>query len=261
MPKGQMRLYSAMHVSCLAAVSHPLADAIRDECRAAALRTAVVPNPIDTLHFSPPDVARSWQPPFRLTYAGRIHPEKGVHVLLRAARLLHRSGMAFHLTIAGAWRTSDGGGGEAYRRRLHALAEGLPVSFLDPLYDRAAFADVLRATHLFCYTSLAEKGESFGVAPLEAMATGAVPVVSDLACFHEFLRPDENGLVFDHRSPRRAQALARTIRDAVNDPDGLARMSACGARDARAFSVPAVAGNYLELFDRLRAKGIVPRTR
>ncbi|MDK2971318.1 MAG: hypothetical protein PWP23_1073 [Candidatus Sumerlaeota bacterium] len=261
MPKGQMRLYNALRVSCLAAVSRALGEAIQRECPAAAARTVVVPNPIDTLHFSPPDVARSWQAPFQLTYAGRIHPEKGVHVLLQAAHLLHRSGLRFRLTIAGAWRTSDGGGGEAYRRRLCALAEGLPVTFLDPLYDRAAFADLLRTTHLFCYPSLAEKGESFGVAPLEAMATGAVPVVSDLACFRDFIRPGANAFVFDHRSRRRAQALARVIRDAVNDPDALAGMSACGARDARAFSVPAVAGNYLELFDHLRVKGSVPRNR
>jgi glycogen synthase len=34
---------------------------------------------------------------------------------------------------------------------------------------------------------VAETGEAFGVAPIEAMAYGCAPLVSNLACFRDFI--------------------------------------------------------------------------
>lgn len=72
---------------------------------------------------------------------------------------------------------------------------------------------------IFCYPSLAERGETFGVAIAEAMAAGAAPVVSNLACFNELVRDGDTGLVFDHRGPgaeeRLADVLARLLSDAA----------------------------------------------
>jgi glycosyltransferase involved in cell wall biosynthesis len=249
MPKGQMRLYHAAGVARLAAVSSAVADAIRGECPACAARTRVLPNPIDTTHFVP--VPRAWDAPHSLLYAGRIHPEKGVHVMLRAVRLLARDGIRLRTRIVGAWRTADGGGGEAYRARLERLARGLDVRFEDPVYDRAAFARLLGESQLFCYPSLAERGESFGVAPLEAMATGAVAIVSGLACFRDFVRPGHNALAFDHRAPDRAACLADVLRGALGDSQRCARLSAGAAETARAYSVAAIAARYLADFEEL----------
>jgi glycosyltransferase involved in cell wall biosynthesis len=46
---------------------------------------------------------------------------------------------------------------------------------------------------MFVYPCLAEQGETFGLAPLEAVACGAVPIVSDLSCFGDFITPGVNG--------------------------------------------------------------------
>ncbi|MBX3730415.1 MAG: glycosyltransferase family 4 protein [Candidatus Sumerlaeia bacterium] len=249
MPKGQMRVYHAAGVARLAAVSSAVAEAIRRECPRCAVRTRVLPNPIDTEHFVP--VTRAWKAPHSLIYAGRIHPEKGLHVLLRAVRLLARDGVTMRTRLVGAWRTADGGGGEAYRARLERLARGLDVRFEDPVYDRTAFARLLGESQYFCYPSLAERGESFGVAPLEAMATGAVAIVSDLACFRDFVRPGQNALAFDHCAPDHAARLADVLRGVRDDPQACARLSAAAAETARAYSVPAIAARYLADFEEL----------
>jgi glycosyltransferase involved in cell wall biosynthesis len=115
-------------------------------------------------------------------------------------------------------------------------------------------AAVYHKADLFCYPSLAERGETFGVAPLEAMATGLVPVVSDLACFRDFLAAGVNGVVFDHRAPDAARRLAGALDGLLADPAARREMGTRAAERAAAYSLPRVADLYLadfaEMLDR-----------
>jgi len=64
------------------------------------------------------------------------------------------------------------------------------------------------------------------VAPLEAMAYGAVPVVSDLACFRDFIEAGRNGVIFNHRAQNPESQIASAIFDLVSNETlrgGLAR--------------------------------------
>ena len=123
--------------------------------------------------------------------------------------------------MIGPVSVAQGGGGEAFRDGLgreFAPVLGDRLAFLPAEFDATRLAATYGALHIFCYPSLAEQGETFGVAVAEAMAAGAVPVVSSLACFEELVRDGETGLVFDHRAPdadaRLAEALARLLTDA-----------------------------------------------
>jgi glycosyltransferase involved in cell wall biosynthesis len=69
------------------------------------------------------------------------------------------------------------------------------------VFDPAELARHYAATDVFCYPSLAATGEGLSVAPLEAMAAGAVPVLSQLDCYNDILTSGENGFSFDHTAP------------------------------------------------------------
>jgi glycosyltransferase involved in cell wall biosynthesis len=204
MPRGQMRLYRRAR---LRANSAPVAVAIRRELPAEDHdRVVMIPNPLPFCANEPYD-DREKQP--LLLYCGRVHPEKGLHLLIRAVQMLDAS---WPLRIVGSWQTEEGGGGTAYKQKLTQASQGLPVTFAGPVHDTELLNEEYRAASVFIYPSLAEGRETFGSAPLESMAWGCVPVVSDLDCFKDFVRSGENGITFDHRGTNAARNLAESIR-------------------------------------------------
>jgi len=82
---------------------------------------------------------------------------------------------------------------------LVVFLENLPIKFIEPMFDIRSLAKEYVKTTIFIYPSIAEKGEAFGLAPLEAMSYGCIPVVSDLNCFKDFIKNKKNGLVFNHK--------------------------------------------------------------
>lgn len=289
-PKKQGALYGKS--AALAAVSQAVADAVKQQSPSVADKVVVVPNAIDEVFLEetkgPKDQKtkrlEAGGEPVRILYVGRIHPEKGLGLLASALRLLaagdqrtkspkdqeskqggeqgedqktkrHRDQEAdWECVLVGPVKQSEGGGGEAFARKLQRELEGLPARFSPPVYDPSALVGVYDEADVFVYPSVAESGESFGIAPLEAMARGVAPVVSDLAVFRDYLEPGVNGLVFDHRAADAPQRLAETLRDLIRDKDLRLRMGARARQTAERFSPAAVAGRYLSLFERcLRA--------
>lgn len=250
-PKGQIAWYR--RVDRLAAVSNAIRQEITLQCPDAAPMTKVIANPIDTGIFAPAVQGFPSNTPFIILYAGRIHPEKGVDLLIRAFRRLHDHRQDVVLRILGPAAVEQGGGGDRYMAHLQLMADGLPVEFLPPLFKKTELANLYRGSSLFCYPSLAERGESFGLAPLEAMATGLVPVVSNLACFRDFVQEGHTGFIFDHRGPDAPDHLAEAFRRLLDDPGTCARMSAAGVRRAKDFSLERIADLYLKDFEELLA--------
>jgi glycosyltransferase involved in cell wall biosynthesis len=132
-----------------------------------------------------------------------------------------------------------------------ALAGPLPLEIAPPVYDREALRREICAATLYAYPSVAEKGESFGVAPLEAMACGHAPVVSALACFRDFLEDGRTGLVFDHRAEDAVQQLAQCLKRQLDNPTEHRAMAQSAATIAQRFSVDAIAEQYLADFQSL----------
>lgn len=244
MPKNQMKFY--LRLGRLTAVSHAAAKNILDQCPAAGGLLSVVPNPIDTDIFTPgPDFEK--RPRGRtVLYAGRIHPEKGLDLLMRAFAIVSAKLPDAQLRLVGPQRIEDGGGGETFVKSLQNLAGNAPVIFQDPVYGRQALADVYRSADVFVYPSIAEQGETFGVAPLEAMACGLVTVVSDLEPFRDYLSPNENGIVFNHRMPDPVGELAAALERALVDQSLSNILSSAAVLTGRRFGYDAVADLYLD---------------
>ncbi|MBW4561258.1 MAG: glycosyltransferase family 4 protein [Mojavia pulchra JT2-VF2] len=248
-PKGQYWLYA--RTTFFAAASRAIQEAIAKEYPAAIHRMGIIPNPIDTRIFSPNTQPKLEPKEKVILYVGRIHPEKGVHLLLDAFSILSQQIYTVKLRIVGPVKENQGGGGEAYLRTLRSQAEGLNVEFIEPIFDVYKLAQAYREADVFCYPSLAEKGESFGVAPLEAMASGLIPVVSDLACFRDFVEDGQTGYFFDHRNHNAAEILAKTLQSAIVNWQKTTQMSSNAIQKSIAYSYKNIAKDYLYNFDKL----------
>jgi glycosyltransferase involved in cell wall biosynthesis len=257
MPKGQNRAYGG--VDMVLATSRAVADRVILENPRLADRIVVFPNPIDwTLHR---DHSAQDQNPgaLKIGYVGRIHPEKGLDLLVAAASLLlERSELpAWDLTIIGPVAVREGGGGEAFRDGLISGSEPRlkeRLQFLPPVYDPVVLARHYGGFDVFCYPSRAVQGEGLSIAPMEAMAAGAVPVVSRLDCYRDIIVPGENGLQFDQTAPTAARDLAGLLGRLLGDVPLRRALAARAQQSTRAYDYSVAAGVLLERFARLTAR-------
>jgi len=248
MPKGQIALYFG--ASCLRANSTAVAQAIRTEVPYLANRIATIPNPLPFL--PPPPVQRERLPV--LLYAGRLHPEKGISLLLDAFAIAYSHAMSgWSLRLVGPDDVSAGGGGQPWLRRLLSQPHltGLPIECLGPLFVKEDLLTQYYEAALFVYPSLAERGETFGLAPLEAMACGSVPIVSSLACFLDFITPGVNGSVFDHLSADPAPALAKEMIALATQPNLRMSMASAALEVGVTHHPTRIAAEFLDCFRKL----------
>lgn len=254
-PRGQMKLYR--RAGGLQAPSAPIAEAIRAELGGGeGPLVSSIGYPVPPLPASAAGATRASK---RLLYVGRVHPEKGLDLLIDGFSRFASSpaGRGWTLRIVGPWETATGGGGEAYRRALEERARGAgaAVEFTGPVFDTQRLALEYAQGTLFAYPSLAERGETFGLAVLEAMSAGLPAVVSSLGCFTEFLEPGVNGLAFDHRAAEPAAGLATALdRLALGLGDGEADQREAARRTARRFSLEAIASAHLRDFEQILAR-------
>lgn len=210
-PRGQCRFYS--RAGRLRANSTPVAHAIQAEIPTSSWgKVSLIPNP---LPFDPPEQIDLGSKTKRILYCGRVHPEKGLAILVRSAHWLSPE---WSVHVVGPWEVTQGGGGKSYLEHLKTLAARSAVHFHGPEFDSDKLALHYRQAAIFVYPSVAEQGETFGLAPLEAMAWGCAPVVSDLACFRDFIEDRRNGRIFDHRSAKPEEALGQILQELCAEP-------------------------------------------
>jgi glycosyltransferase involved in cell wall biosynthesis len=248
-PKGQMAMYRGADL--LHTVSSAVGAAIEKECPALRGRIEILGYPIDTDVLCPAPSAANATRPLSVLYVGRLHPEKGVHLLVRAFRAVAARFPNAALAIVGPWESASGGGGTAYYERLVEEARGLQVTFEPPITDEGRLAERYRQASVFCYPSLAEKGETFGRAVLEAMATGLPCVVSSLQCFSDFLAHEAQGLVFDHRSAGAETLLSDALCRLLGDPALAASIGARARERATSYSLRRLAPSYIDMLRRV----------
>jgi glycosyltransferase involved in cell wall biosynthesis len=241
-PKGQLKLYGK--AARLQTVSNAVRRAICDEAPSLSSRVRVIPNFVEVPRTLNSDTNRKTQ----ILYVGRIHLEKGLHLLLEAFDRLLTAGISdWKLCIVGPWEVRHGGGGDGYLSSLRRQCQrfGKLVEWMGPVFEADILDTLYRQSAVFVYPSLAERGESFGLAPLEAMAAGCPPVVSSLECFEDFIKAGSNGWIFNHRSADGAGSLARVLQSVIVGTDTLRRVGECAFRTAQDYSLPKIADQYL----------------
>lgn len=244
MPKGQGRFYGG--VDLLFSLSAAVTKRLCAENPRLAGRIVPFPFPIDWELHARAAAKAAPSAPVTIGYIGRIHPEKGIRLLLAAARqLATRAGLpAWRLEIVGPVSVPSGGGGEPFRDALQAEfgpTLGERLHFFEPEFDARKLACRYGAIDVFCYPSVAEHGETFGVAVAEAMAAACVPVVSALPCFNELVRDGQTGFVFDHAAPDAEIALAGALERLIASPELRSEIGARAQAHARQFDFGASA--------------------
>jgi glycosyltransferase involved in cell wall biosynthesis len=247
-PKGQMRLYG--QAARLQTVSSVIHEAICHEAPRLASRVKTIPNFVSRVGRAPATNSRSKC----ILYVGRVHPEKGIHLLIEAFSHLLRAGFRdWRLRVVGPWDVAMGGGGERFFQNLRKKSRNIEafVDWAGPIFDAERLSSLYRESSIFVYPSLAGRGEASPLAPIEAMAEGCPPVVSSLECFRDYLQPGVNGWVFDEGSQRGTANLANVLKRLVSDTDILARAGERAYQTAHAYTLPKIAGQYLADFEEI----------
>lgn len=190
----------------------------------------VIPNPFEEEVFFPKFC--SARESAGVLFVGRLVPDKGVDILLKAGALLRDMNQPIKISIVGD-------GPEAQNLRNLALELNLleSVVFVGAL-ELECLADAYRAHHVVVVPSRWE--EPFGVVALEALACGCQVVVTPSGAL-----PDVVG-AFGIVSPTRSPGdLAQSIRKALVQPVGHDGLSTYLA----GFSSRAVALRYREVME------------
>jgi glycosyltransferase involved in cell wall biosynthesis len=143
----------------------------------------------------------------RLLFLSRLHPKKGLPLVLEALALARaRSDVQLSLTVAG-------GGDGAYVGELRALAARLGVA--DLVYwtghvEGAAKSALLAGADLFVLPSAQE---NFGIAVAEAMAAGLPVLVSHEVALSAEVREAGAGAVVPREPAAIADAILHSARD------------------------------------------------
>ncbi len=255
MPKGQFRVYR--RIDRVLAVSSPLRDAVIAENPALAPRVRVVGCPIDWTELAATPRSAAPGAPVVIGFVGRLHREKGLALLADAAtRLAARPELPpWRLILCGPTEVGQGGSGPEFATELdRRLGAALPADRyrrLGPEFSADGLARIYREIDVFCYPSLAARGETFGVAVAEAMAAGAVPVVSALANFRDFVEADVNGVIVDHAALDAADRLAAALAALGGDSARRERLSAAARAAVKYYDYPAVTERLLADFSTL----------
>ena len=248
-PKGQFWLYP--FVNAFICVSSAVADELRRQIGNKP-NIFVINNPIDTAVFFRREEETTDSGNYTVVFAGRVHPEKGLDLLFEAAELAvsANSRLGLKLKIIGTTDIKRGGGGGEYVQRLVRLAPHVRVEWVDPISDPLKLAETIRSGDCFVYPSVATKGETFGVAPLEAMALGLPTVLTNLPCFNDFVEPKVNALQVEI-GENCAASIKGAILYLMANPKEAMKLSESASNTAKRFSPQVTANKYVECFNEL----------
>lgn len=147
-----------------------------------------------------------------LLFVGRLAKEKGVEVLLQAARLLADRGVAFHLRIVG-----EGPEGDHSKRVCAQLGLEKHVTFPGAL-SRSEMGRVYEDADLVCVPSLSDP---LPTVVLEAMAMRRAVIGSDVGGIPFMISNRETGMLVE---PGSAAALAHEIAELASNRGLLQKM-------------------------------------
>jgi phosphatidyl-myo-inositol alpha-mannosyltransferase len=185
----------------------------------------VIPNGVDVDRYRKAVPIARWQDGTRnLLFVGRHEPRKGLIELLKAYRILRKTGCDCRLLVVGS-------GPQEREARRYVMTRRLGgVEFLGRVSDDEK-AQLFKTADV--YVSPATGRESFGIVLLEAMAAGTAIVCSDIHGYKGVVRRGTDGLLVP---PRKPKALAGAIATVLADDELRREMGRNGSLRAEDFS-------------------------
>lgn len=178
-----------------------------------------------------------------ILFLSRIDQKKGLDLLLDGYAQIRATIPDTALVIAG-------NGEDSFVERLRYQAQQLGMQrdvFWTGFLDKAQKQEAFAAAHLFVLPSYSE---NFGIAVVEAMASGLPVVVSDQVGIHQDVERAEAGLVVRCD----ANDVSRAVIQILSDGETRSKMSANAVRLAKEFSPEVVSEMLIEVYRSLGAR-------
>ena len=203
-------------------------------------------NGVDDRRFTPPLPSSKPDKGRRLLFVGRVSPEKGIHVLLKAFQLVAESMPDLQLEIAGApgdapfeyiVLVSQDPLVKALKKYYHGFNRRgkyyteLQALIPPQLANRIHFTGYVAHNDLVRHYQSADVlanpslSESFGMSLIEAMSCNLPVIVSKVGGMREIVIPEKTGLCVDPDNP---QMLAQAIVKIFSDENRLLEMGRAG---------------------------------
>lgn len=203
-------------------------------------KTTVIPNGIDVRKFHP---SKEMKKENLILFVGRLHPTKGLHVLLEALKYLHT---CVKLVVIGRPSSRP-----SYFKKVLCLIErenrrGIhKIIYLGPLKPEKIIYWYQKASIFVC-PSLSE---SFGIANLEAMACSTAVVSTYVGGIPEVVKNYENGILVQ---PNNAIELAKAIQYLLDNESVRINFGKAGRKRAiKFFSSDVIAKKIYEIYKKL----------
>jgi glycosyltransferase involved in cell wall biosynthesis len=216
-------------------------NGLRDLALAFDPQTAVdiIPNGVNLERFRPAE--RAWSPA-RMLFVGRIVYQKGLDVLFQALGGL--LDLDWQLTLVG-----DGNQRPRLEEQARSLGMFERIHFTGWLNGDAVVQQYQQA-NLYLAPS---RHEGMPNVVLEAMSAGLPVVATAIAGNEELILPGINGLLV---APENPQALQKSLRELLSDPEQLKKMGAASRqRVAASYTWEATADQYLALLENILEGG------
>ncbi len=170
-----------------------------------------------------------------LFYAGTLAPHKNLTTVLGALARAAARRPELALAAAGPWSAAERSDLLARARRLGVAERVRTLGYV----DRADLGPLMAGAVAFVFPSLEE---GFGLAALEAMASGAAVLASDRASLPEVV--GEGGLLLD---PTRPDAWSRATLDLLERPEWSSELRRRARAQAARFDWDLAAAELLRL--------------
>jgi glycosyltransferase involved in cell wall biosynthesis len=238
-------------LTALVALNHYYADFMADYLSVSRERIHVIPPGLNLTGYDerPKDVRSvSEQSPVTIGYLSRISPEKGLHQLVDALKLLveDQDLPPVRLAVAGHLPESDRPYLDGIRSQLDKRGQADRFNYVGEL-DREAKIAFLQSLDVLSVPTVCR--ESKGLAILEAWAAAVPVVLPEHGAFGELVKDTGGGLLFE---PGSSQALAAGIKRMILEPD-YARQCGRRAREAvnQRYNAQLMAQRMIELYRSL----------
>ncbi len=201
-----------------------------------ALNIDVIGNGVDNVRFRPAEnktVSDLW----RLLTVGRLTNTKRIDILIDAAEILKKQGLNISLTIAGTGKLQSQLQDIIGSRQLQSYIN------LTGRIESDVMPQLYRNHDIFISATVAE---GMSNAMLEAMASGLPIITTECEGLTELL--EDNGVILRQAC---AGTFAEAIKDILSNSEKYRTMALAARKRAERFAWPAVAQQYLDLYNRL----------
>ncbi len=234
-----MKLYGQA-VKGVIAVSDGVFDSLKSYGIFPDARWGIIPLGVDLRRFEPRLRAGVNTASPVLCSVGRMEPDKHVEEAIKALSLLRTRGLDAEL-----WLIGSGNRIPYLKAKAAHLGIEDKVRFWGAVQDTS---ELLRHADLLLLTS---EAETFGLAAIEAMATGIPVIAYPMKGGINSWIHDESGAFVSHS--RNPEALADAIQHVIESPADYARLSRQGLDAAARFSMDTMVERTLDFYTELLA--------